>query len=161
MSGYLEEYGISDERHNRVVRWIVISVAAAGLLALAIYLTLPLAQGWWHVRAFVNDLRRHDYQAAYRDWGCATPCGDYSYQEFLKDWGPHSSFADASQAHVAIPRPIFDKCGGGVILRVSEPGARLTRLWYQPADGSLTFWPWEGCPSRIAAPATPELWGRL
>jgi hypothetical protein len=46
-------------------------------------------------------------------------------------------------------------CGGGVIVKVSEPGSRTARLWYRPGDGTLTFWPWEGCPSRIEAPQTP------
>lgn len=152
MSGYLEEYGVSDEHRARVIRWIVISAAVAGILALALYFTLPLAQGWWHVRTFVDHLRRHDYQAAYRDWGCAKPCQEYSYAEFLKDWGPNSGFADAAKAKVGGARP----CGGGVIVKVSEPGARTARLWYRPGDGTLTFWPWEGCPSRIEAPPNPS-----
>ncbi len=153
MAGYLEEYGASDERRSRVIRWLVISVAAAFVLGIGFYLTYPLFSGYFHVRGFVGDLRRHDYRAAYRDWGCATPCPDYSFDEFMKDWGPKSHFGDAASAGVSAKvRP----CGGGVIVRVHGSGPDITRVWYKPEDHTLTFWPWQGCPNRIEAPETPK-----
>jgi hypothetical protein len=150
MAGYLDEYGVADERRSRVLRWIVISVLVAGFLTLFVYLTLPLASGWWHVHTFVGDLRQRDYQAAYRAWGCAKPCPEYSFQEFLKDWGPKSDYANAEKVKVGGVRP----CGGGIIVSVSRPNAPVLRVWYKPEESSLTFWPWQGCPSRIEAPAT-------
>ncbi len=151
MAGYLEEYGVADERRNRVIKWLVILVGSGLVIGFVLYLSLPLAIGWWTVRGFMNDLRRQDLPAAYRAWGCAQPCKDYSYNEFLRDWGPKSEFADPAKAKLGGVWP----CGGGVIVTVRDPKGQPQKLWYRPDDGSLSFWPWQGCPSRIEAPQGP------
>jgi hypothetical protein len=154
MAGYLEEYGVADERRSRVVRRIVISAGVAAI-GVVLYLALPLlsmlvpplSPGWWHVRSFMSDLRRHDYQAAYREWGCGRPCQDYSFQDFMADWGAQGRFSGAVAGSIKKVRP----CGAGTIVVIDWPGDNQT-LWYQPADGSLTFWPWGGCPAHFTAP---------
>ncbi|HEY1207570.1 MAG: hypothetical protein ABSH46_05075 [Bryobacteraceae bacterium] len=154
MAGYLEDYGVADERRSRVVRRIVISVGVVAI-GVVLYLALPLlsmlvpplAPGWWHVRTFLGDLRRHDYQAAYREWGCARPCQDYSLQDFMADWGPRGSYAGAAAGSIRKVRP----CGEGTVVAIDWPGDNQT-LWYNSADSSLTFWPWGGCPAHFTAP---------
>jgi hypothetical protein len=154
MAGYLEEYGVADERRSRVMRRIVIAggVAIAGVI---VYLALPmlsmlvppLSPGWWHVRSFMSDLRRHDYQAAYRAWGCTQPCSAYTFQDFMVDWGQQGRFAGAASGSIQKVRP----CGDGTVVVIDWKGDNQT-LWYRPVDKSLTFWPWGGCPAHFAAP---------
>jgi hypothetical protein len=155
MPGYLEDYGVADERRSRFFRWLWIAGGAA-LAATLLYFALPLmsmlipplAPGWWHVRAFLGDLQRHDYQAAYRGWGCAQPCPAYSFQDFMSDWGPQGRLAGAAAGSIQKVRP----CGGGTMVTVGWKGDREI-LWFQPSDKSLTFWPWGGCPAHFTAPA--------
>jgi hypothetical protein len=154
MAGYLEEYGVADARRSRVMRWIVVSVGAVGIVVVLYFalpllsmLVPPLSPGWWHVRTFMSDLRRHDYQAAYRDWGCARGCPDYTFNDFVGDWGAQGRFAGAATGSIRKVRP----CGGGTVVVVDWPGDNQT-LWYRPSDRSLTFWPWGGCPAHFAAP---------
>jgi hypothetical protein len=148
MAGYLEEYGVADERRNRIIRWIVIVVAVVGILGVPLYLLHPLFSGWWQVRTFMGDLRRADYHAAYRVWGCSPqPCSGYSFEDFMADWGPKGRFAGAANGSIQKVRP----CGGGTIVVVAWPKDSQT-LWYQPSDHSLTFWPWGGCPAHFTAP---------
>jgi hypothetical protein len=154
MAGYLEEYGVADERRSRVVRRIAVSAGVAAacvvlylLLPILSMLVPPLSPGWWHVRTFMRDLRRHDYSAAYREWGCTRPCQDYSFADFMGDWGPQGRFAGAAAGSIRKVRP----CGGGTIVAIDWPGDNQI-LWYRPADSSLTFWPWGGCPAHFAAP---------
>ena len=154
MPGYLEDYGVSDERRGRVMRWLLISGGAA-LVVVIVYFSLPLlsmaipplSPGWWHVRTFVSHLSGHDYQAAYRDWGCATPCKDYPFSDFMADWGPQGHFGGAAAGSIRKVRP----CGGGTVVIVDWKGDSQT-LWYKPDDHSLTFWPWGGCPAHFEAP---------
>lgn len=154
MAGYLEEYGVADERRSRVVRRIFISagvVAVCGVVYLALpllsMLIPPLSPGWWHVRSFMSDLQRHDYAAAYRQWGCTRPCDGYSYQDFMADWGPKGQYAGAATGSIKKVRP----CGDGTVVVVEWPGDNQT-LWYRSTDSSLTFWPWGGCPAHFTAP---------
>ncbi len=154
MAGYLEEYGVADERHARLMRRILISVGCV-FAALGLYLALPLlsmlvpplAPGWWHVRTFMSDLRRHDYRAAYRTWGCVQPCPSYAFADFMEDWGPQGRYAAAPTGSIRRVRP----CGGGTVVVLDWPGDSQT-LWYRPSDRKLTFWPWGGCPAHFDAP---------
>jgi hypothetical protein len=154
MAGYLEEYGVADARRARIVRRIAVAVGAV-VIAFGIYLLLPilsmlvppLSPGWWHVRAFLSDLERQDYHAAYRDFGCPAACSAYSYDDFLTDWGPKSSVG-AAPGSIKKVRP----CGEGTIVVIGWPGREARTLWYRASDRSLTSWPWGGCPAHFAAP---------
>ncbi len=156
MAGYLEDYGVADERRSRVMRWILISGGAV-LLIVVVYFALPLlsmlipplSPGWWHTRTFLTDLRQHDYRAAYREWGCGEPCKDYSFDDFMGDWGPKGRFAGAATGTIRKVRP----CGGGTVVAIDWQGDSQV-LWYRPADHSLTFWPWGGCPAHFEAPGS-------
>ena len=152
MAGYLEEYGVADERRTRVIRWLVISAAVLVIGALVLYFTLRTWPAQRQVRAFLGDLSRQDYRAAYRDWGCAQPCRDYPFDQFLEDWGPKSGFANASAATIKRSRYCST---GGVIVTLLAPKGEDVYLWYQGSDGTLGFAPWQGlCNPHVPAPTS-------
>lgn len=148
MAGYLEQYGVADARRSRVIRWIVISAAVVGVAALLLYFTLRTLPATRQVDVFLDDLKRRDYQAAYRDWGCAQGCPDYVFASFMRDWGPQSDFADAADARIRKSR----FCNTGVIVTLAPPKGEDVALWYQRSNGTLGFAPWPVCAQHIPAP---------
>jgi hypothetical protein len=149
MAGYLEEYGVADERRSKVIRWIVISAVLAAITGVTLYFTLRTYPARRQVDSFLEDLKRHDYRAAYRDWGCARDCRDYPFKSFMEDWGPQSPFANAEAAKIKKTR----FCETGVIVTVTAPKGEDVALWYQRSDGTIGFAPWPVCAPHIPAPA--------
>jgi len=156
MAGYLEEYGVADERRSRVMRRIVIAggVAIAGVI---VYLALPmlsmlvppLSPGWWHVRSFMSDLRRTTTRPPIGRGLHAAVLGLY-LSRFHGGLGPAGTVCGRGvRVHPKV-RP----CGDGTVVVIDWKGDNQT-LWYRPVDKSLTFWPWGGCPAHFAA-AGPE-----
>src|SRR5438105_3129157 len=105
MSSYLEAYGAEEAQRAKRIRLIKRASVALILLlivsgvAYAVFKNYPEEQ---QVKAFLETLRKQDYQTAYRMWGCteSTPCRDYSYQKFLEDWGSKGSHGDIGSAHI-------------------------------------------------------------
>jgi hypothetical protein len=149
MAGYLEQYGVADARRNKVIRRIVISGAVVAVCAVVLFYTLRTYPAKRHVHAFLADLARHDYKTAYRDWGCAQGCPDYTMNQFMEDWGPKSTFANASAAHISSA----EFCNAGVIVTVAPPAGRAVPLWYDRNNGSLGFSPWDYCYKHIPEPS--------
>ena len=150
MAGFLEAYGVADAHREKVTRWIVIAVLLAVIAAFALYFVLRTWPAKRQISVFLDDLRRHDYQAAYRDWGCGQPCKDYPLPKFLEDWGPKSEFGNAAAARIR--RSAF--CNTGVIVTVTSPGGGDVPLWYQRSDGTLGFAPWPICTAHIPVPGS-------
>jgi hypothetical protein len=148
MGGYLEDYGVADERRSKVIRWIVILGVLAGILALSGYFLLRTYPAKHQVGVFLRHLEQHDYRAAYRDWGCMQDCKDYTYESFLQDWGPKGGYSGAS-----IKRTRY--CETGVILTLSGPSRDDVALWYERRTGALGFAPWPICAPHIPAPTGP------
>src|SRR5438552_3381939 len=89
MPGYLDQYGAGEEQRNRIIiRSVVALITVVILTSLGWYLLKNHHQEGV-VKTFLSDVRRGDYQAAYRDWGCADPkaCSGYSFEKFTGDWG--------------------------------------------------------------------------
>ncbi len=148
MSGFLEEYGVGDQRREKVVRWLVISGIVLTVAIIAGYFFLRTYPATRFTNQFLDSLRRHDYQTAYRMWGCEQPCRDYSFEKFLEDWGPKSEFADPSRAGIKKTR----FCNTGVIVTLAAPDGRDVPLWYERSTATLGFSPWPVCVTRIPAP---------
>lgn len=149
MAGFLEEYGVADQRRSKAVRWILGSAVVAVVAATALYFTFRTYPAKRRVQAFLADLGRHDYRAAYRDWGCGDAgCAGYSFDKFMEDWGPRSPFANASAA--SIKRTRF--CDTGVIVTLADPAGADLPLWYERRDKTLGFAPWPVCNPHIPAP---------
>src|SRR5205085_5565584 len=125
-------YGAGEEqRAKRVQRIKRASIALVLVLIVAavlygVFKNYPEQQ---QVKTFLEDLRKQDYQAAYRMFGCteANPCRDYSFQKFMEDWGPKSPHTDTASAHIGMSQ----SCGTGVILRVDYKGAEPVPLWVE------------------------------
>ncbi|MGC2659644.1 MAG: hypothetical protein WA324_16925 [Bryobacteraceae bacterium] len=90
MGSYLQSYGAGDEERIRLIKRIVIIFAAVVVLAIVAYFLLKDYTEKSKAKEFLALVNSHRYEQAYQIWGCtpATPCRDYSYQNFLDDWGP-------------------------------------------------------------------------
>jgi hypothetical protein len=152
MAGFLEEYGVADQRRAKVIRTLVISALILVFGSIALYFALRTWPAKRRVNAFLEDLRRRDYQAAYRDWGCVNGCPDYPYAKFVEDWGPKSEFADAGGA--AIKRTRYCQSGGVIVTINSTRGTEVPLIFLR-SNGSLGFSPWPICDPHVPAPDAP------
>lgn len=159
MAGYLDEYGAGDERRAKINRWLILS----GALVLLVLFVWWFLYGWDkseivreshvarlvqklrnhhqedEVRRFLDLVKSHRYEDAYRVWH---PNSDYPYYKFLEDWGPQGSHNVAA----------FDivksrSCGTGVIITVDFLKGGQEALWVQRKDQSFSFSPYPVCPS--------------
>ena len=150
MSSYLEAYGAAEEQRSkrvRIVKWVLIALAIlliAGGTLFAIFRNHSEEQ---QIKTFTGLLQKHDYQAAYRMWGCtdARPCPGYTFEKFQEDWGPTSQHADQSTAQIALSQ----SCGSGVVIRLDYKNAEeAVALWVERDTGIISFAPWAECPGR-------------
>ncbi|MBI1897967.1 MAG: hypothetical protein HYZ57_21365 [Acidobacteria bacterium] len=140
MAGYLDAYGTTGLKRERLIKWLSFSLAAAAIVALTGYFTFRDYREAGRVKEFLEHLRAGDYKPAYALWGCteAHPCRDYAFDKFLEDWGPGSRHANASGAHLEKTRT----CEGGVISYVSFPGQEDEHLYVDSKTLQLGFVPW-------------------
>jgi hypothetical protein len=150
MASYLEAYGAAEEhRANRIhliknASIIVGSVLVVGLIAYGVFKNHSEEQ---QLKSFVSLLQAHDYQAAYRLWGCSDthPCPDYPFDKFLEDWGPKSAHANQSSAKIGLSQ----SCGSGVIIRLEYQGSQEpVSLEVERGTKIISFAPWAECPGR-------------
>jgi hypothetical protein len=146
MAGYLDHYGAGEERREKIIKTaaatLAILVVAAGVLFFIFHNYRQERQ----VRRFFELIAAHDYQGAYRLWGCteAKPCSGYPFTSFLQDWGPASGSPQSpAQYRIAKSR----SCGSGVILTVDVGSNRQEKLWVQRDDLTIGFSPFPGCPA--------------
>jgi hypothetical protein len=69
----------------------------------------------------------------------------------MQDWGPQSTFANASDAAIKKTR----YCETGVIVTLSAPKGGDVPLWYERGNRTLGFAPWPVCAPHIPAPEGP------
>ena len=162
MPGYLDQYGIGDERREKRNKLFLI-IGACALLVLFLWFFFfvwdktevlkaqPVARlaqilrnhrQESRVKNFFELLRQKDYKAAYALWGCtdAHPCRDYAFAEFMKDWGPGSPHG-AARYTIAKSR----SCGSGVIVTVDSGPSQEDALWVQRGDLTIGFSPSPDC----------------
>jgi len=152
VAGFLDEYGVADERRAKFIRRLAIAAVALAAIGLTLYFTLRTWPAKSQVRAFLGELARKDYQAAYRVWGCTPPCRDYSFERFMEDWGPRGEYANAQAASIKRARV----CNSGdILITLSSPKGGETPLMYETANRTLGFAPWPICDPRVPAPAAP------
>ena len=150
MSSYLEAYGAAEEQRAKRIHLIkrgsivLGSVIVVGLIVYGIFKNHSEEQ---QVKTFVSQLQAHNYQEAYRPWGCsdAHPCPDYPFDKFMEDWGPKSAHADQSSAHIGLSQ----SCGSGVVIRLDYKGSEEpVSLEVERATKIISFAPWAECPGR-------------
>ena len=159
MAGYLDQYGAGDEGRERTNRRLLCTLAIAlGALVLWWFLfrwdkseilraegVARLVQKLRHhnqeseVQQFLDLVKNHQYDAAYRAWH---PNNDYPFTKFMEDWGPQSQRRIGDFAIVK-----SRSCGSGVIITVNFIQDGQENLWVQRADQSLSFSPYPVCPA--------------
>lgn len=66
--------------------WLVILVVVGGVVGYFALHNLPEKHAVEH---FLTELKEGNYKEAYELW---QPASDYSYQDFLRDWGPQGDY---------------------------------------------------------------------
>lgn len=149
MASYLENYGAVEEhraRRNKIIKRTVIALVCAAIAAVIVYALFKNFGQEQQVKGFLQRLRNHEYQDAYRMWGCTetTPCRDYAFPKFMEDWGPNSAHANANGAKIGMSQ----SCGTGVLIRLVYPSAEPVTLWVERHNDVISFAPWAECPGR-------------
>ena len=158
MPGYLDQYGAGEEKRNRlIVRAVVSAVVVIVVTGIGWYLLKNHHQEGV-VKTFLADVRRGDYQAAYRDWGCgAKPCGGYDFQKFMSDWGPapaagaptsDSSGSGGPPDSGVLGLADSESCNNGVLLTVEVNRTRMEKLWVEKGNVTISYAPYPVCPHK-------------
>ncbi|MEJ7606119.1 MAG: hypothetical protein WKF37_07590 [Bryobacteraceae bacterium] len=140
MSSYLAAYGEGQAERAGTILRLIGGFFLAVIVATVLYFQFR-DYSLNHVASeFVNTLRKGNHAKAYELWGCtsSTPCLHYPYQQFLKDWGPVSSYRDASKAKFVGTK----SCTDGVLKFVRFPAQPDVVLWINRKDKSVGFAPW-------------------
>jgi len=145
MTGYLDRYGEGDEqraKRNKLILAVVLSVV---VVSAGLYFGLRNHRQKAQVTHFVELLQKHDYQAAYRLWGCSEtkPCPEYTFDKFMEDWGPGSKYTQIASFDISKSTA----CGSGVIVTVDLGQNREERLRVESSDMTIGYSPWRVCPS--------------
>jgi hypothetical protein len=146
MPGYLDQYGAGEERRNHIIAVSIISVLAVVAISALTWYLLKNHRQEGVVKAFLADIRRGDYQAAYRDWGCTPqhPCTAYDFSKFMEDWGPKNSPPDPA----VLGLTESESCNQGVLLTVAVNREREEKLWVDKSSDAISFAPFPICPHK-------------
>jgi len=144
MAAYLEGYGAGDERKSKLIGRAVRIGLAAIVVGLLGYFGFRNFAERSMLDRFVDLLKAKDYRTAYALWGCTeqTPCRDYSYERFLRDWGPESPAKNAE----SVKKIRAATCGGVFantgVLRIYkfDPDYEVS-LWVEKSDDKISFAP--------------------
>ena len=144
MSSYLQQYGAGEEKRNRTIKWIILSVLGALVIAFAAYLIFHNYPEKRVANRFLADLNAHNYQAAYRDWGCTPehPCPNYDFNRFMQDWGPQSKATSPWRVQST------DSCKTFLTVNVQAQGTELQSLAIERDNHSLSYAPAPECQER-------------
>jgi len=146
MPGFLDNYGVADERRGRIVKRVVILGLAILVLSTAGYFYFRTWRQEKVVNQFLTALSQQDFQGAYKMWGCTqdTPCKYYPPEKFTQEWGPSAPYSNASAAKI----DNIDYCDEGVVFKISYPKADPVALWVENGSGVISYAPWPRCPGR-------------
>jgi len=156
MPGYLDHYGAGEERRNRIILRSIVSAVIVCVVALLGWYLLKNHHQESVVKTFLDDVRRADYPAAYRDWGCTAdkPCSGYSFDKFMEDWGGKGKAVSAPDPGV-LGLTDSESCNTGVLLTVAVNGARQEKLWVdrdtnegKKLADTINFAPYPICPHK-------------
>jgi hypothetical protein len=143
MSGFLDNYGVSDARREGRLKKIILT--SLGLLIVG-FLAYYFIHDWGEKRQvsrFIDLLKEQKYEDAYKLWGCDAqhPCRDYNFQRFMEDWGPKSPHANLSGVRVRRTR----SCDSGVIQILQFGPGDEVPIMVSRADKTLGFSPFSYC----------------
>lgn len=144
MSSYLQTYGAGEERRNRLIKWLIVSFIALLLLSWFSYIFFHDYSETKTVKSFLAEVNAHQYEQAYRDWGCteATPCPNYDFKRFMEDWGPNPKRSSDWKVDSV------DGCRTFVTVNVGAEGADLQSLGVERGAKTLMYAPGPECQER-------------
>ena len=144
MAGYLDQYGAGEERRNKIIKTLVISAVTllvVGGIAFFIFHNYRQEQ---QVKRFFALVEQKDFQTAYQLWvRTESDRKGYTYDMFMKDWGPQGGHQDMGTFRISKSR----SCGNGVILTVDFNKSQQEKLWVARDDLTIGFSPLPGCPA--------------
>jgi hypothetical protein len=144
MAGYLDQYGAGEERREKSIKYLVLSVVTLAILGGILFFIFHNYQQERQVKRFFSLLEAHDYQSAYNLWvRTDSDRRGYPFDAFMRDWGPRGGHPDVSNFRIAKSR----SCGSGVILTVDFGNNQEEKLWVQRDDLTIGFSPLPGCPA--------------
>lgn len=146
MSSYLDNFGVADARREKRNKRIVISLAVVAVAAGLLWYLFRDYKEEAQLRDFFSKLESKDFKGAYALWGCTdtTPCRDYAFDKFLRDWGPESSAGQVA----AIQKGKLRSCSGSVIQQLTIKGEEVN-LIVDRTSLTIGFSPWPVCNPRI------------
>jgi len=145
MAGYLDSYGVADQRRERLTKHIVVWGLSAIVVAAILYFSLRTHSQERVMSQFLQDLEHQRWQDAYKLWGCPENCKYYPPDKFLEDWGPTSQYAKASSFKIEH----VDYCDEGVVFDLSYPhSAENIGLWVNRSTNFISYNPSPRCPGR-------------
>jgi hypothetical protein len=147
MAGYLDQYGAGEERRNRIVIRSIIAVLTLAVVVLLGWYLLLNHREESLVKSFVTALKRGDTQGAYRIWNCtaADTCRDYTYEKFMKDWGPGPNGPDLN----VLGLTDSEECNNAAMLTLRVNAGRTEQLWVDRGTNMIAFAPFPICPQQI------------
>jgi hypothetical protein len=144
MAGYLDQYGVGEERREKTIRYLVLSAVTLAILGGILYFVFHNYAQEKQVKHFFALLQSHQYQPAYNLWiRTESDRRGYPFEAFMRDWGPQGGHPDVSNFRIAKSR----SCGSGVILTVDFGKNEEEKLWVQRDDLTIGFSPLPGCPA--------------
>jgi hypothetical protein len=148
MPGYLDQYGAGEEERNRIIIRSIVAVLVVVVLGSLSWYLLKNHHQESVVKTFLGEVRRGDYQTAYRDWGCTTakPCSDYTFEKFAEDWGAKARDGAPDSAVLGITDS--ESCNTGVLLTVAVNAGRQEKLWVDKTSDGISFAPYPICPHK-------------
>ena len=150
MAGYLDTYGESEAKREKIIKVVGISAAILIIASGSLYFFMRDFQEKQKLNSFRELILKKDYKAAYPMWGCtnSTPCSQYSFERFLRDWGPDSPVGKGSK--VSVLRT--NSCTATVI-QVWNIGAKEeVNLVVNRKDKVIGFAPWPVCDPHMKMP---------
>jgi hypothetical protein len=146
MAGFMDAYGVADERRERRVKRIVIwglVLVFAAAFSYFYFRTWPQERV---MKQFLTALAKQDFQGAYRIWGCTpeNPCRYYTANNFIEDWGPASPHSKGAAAKI----DLIDFCDSEVVFDISFPQTTPVALSVERETDKISFAAWERCPGR-------------
>ncbi len=138
--GYLDDYSaVTGARretiHKSLLVALLVSVVGGGLL----YYWFKNVFEERQVNQFLSLLQENHYAEAYEHWGCSVevPCPNYTYEDFLEDWGPDSPLGKVTSFDVRRSSELET----GVIVEIEINGKLQPELWVEKETKVVGFSP--------------------
>lgn len=141
MAGFLDQYGVGDERRERKRKKVILSVIGLAFFTGLVYFFFHNYRQEHQAKLFFQALAAHNYPQAYSVWAPTEAAKrDYSMEYFMRDWGPPRE--DIRKFSI-----IEDEgCENSVIVHVDLGAGGIRKVWVNRDSLRLSFPPDErGC----------------